>query len=492
MIINGERRISKTDTWIDVTNPANNEVVAQVPQCTEDEMNEAVENSREAFSKWRNFSVSKRARHMFRLRDLIEERTQEIAKAITLEQGKTHKDAEGEVFRGLEVVEHACSMPTLIMGETVENVATNMDIYSYRQPLGVTAGIAPFNFPAMIPLWMFPMAITAGNTMVLKPSEQDPSAGVMVAELALEAGVPPGVVNVIHGAKPTVDFICDHKDIRAISFVGGNQAGEYIFDRGTKNNKRVQSNLGAKNHAVVMPDANKEDAVKQLVGAGFGAAGQRCMALSLAILVGESRNWVDDIVAEAAKLKVSYGSDPEAHLGPLITPQAKERVTDLVNSAEAEGAKIHLDGRGYTVSGYESGNWFGPTVISGVTPDMRIYKEEVFGPVLLLMEADTLDDAIEIINRNPYGNGTAIFTKSGAAARKFQYEIDVGQVGINVPLPVPLPFFSFTGSRASIRGDLHFYGKQGVQFYTQTKTITSRWEEDSVSGRDHINFPTMK
>lgn len=290
------------------------------------------------------------------------------------------------------------------------------------------------NFPAMIPLWMFPMSITAGNTMILKPSEHDPTAAVMCAELALEAGVPPGVVNVIHGSKPTVDFICDNKDIRAISFVGGNNAGEYIFDRGTKNNKRVQSNLGAKNHAVVLPDANREDTVKQLVGAGFGAAGQRCMALSLAILVGDARNWIDDIAAEAAKLKVSFGSDPDAHLGPLITPQSKDRVTDLVNSAESEGAKVNLDGRGFTVKGYESGNWFAPTVISGVKPHMRIYKEEVFGPVLLLMEAETLDEAIEIINSNPYGNGTAIFTKSGAAARKFQYEIDVGQGMWHLPL----------------------------------------------------------
>lgn len=492
MIINGERRISKTDKWIDVFNPATGEVVAQVPESTNDEMTEAVENSKEAFSKWRNFSVAKRARHMFRLRDLVAERTQEIAASITLEQGKTLKDAEGEVFRGLEVVEHAASMPTLIMGETVENVSSHMDIYSFRQPLGVTAGITPFNFPAMIPLWMYPMAITAGNTMVMKPSERDPSSSVLIAELALEAGVPPGVVNVIHGSRNTVDFICDNKDIRAISFVGGNQAGEYIFDRGTRNNKRVQSNMGAKNHAVVLPDANRDFTVKQLVGAGFGAAGQRCMALSLAILVGDARQWVDDIAEEASKLKVSVGTDPDAHLGPLITRQAKERVVDLVNSAEKEGAKINLDGRGFTVEGYESGNWFGPTVISGVKPHMKIYTEEVFGPVLLIMEAETLDEAIEIINSNPYGNGTAIFTRSGAAARKFQFEIDVGQVGINVPLPVPLPYFSFTGSRASIRGDLHFYGKQGVQFYTQTKTVTSRWDDDSVSSADHLNFPTMK
>lgn len=441
-------------------------------------MAEAVENSKQAFKEWKNFSVPKRARYMMRLRQLLEDKMPELQKSITLEQGKTLKDAEGDVFRGIEVVEHACSMTTLQMGETMQGVSKGMDLFSWREPLGVCAGICPFNFPAMVPLWMFPLAVTAGNTFVMKPSELDPSAGVMVAELALEAGLPPGVLNVIHGTKPAVDFICDAKDIKAISFVGGNKAGEYIFDRGTKNNKRVQANLGAKNHGCILPDANKEDALNALVGAAFGAAGQRCMALTTAIMVGDAQQWIADLKKKAEHLKVNIGTDPEAALGPLTTPASKARVIDLINSAEKEGAKIILDGRNIKVPGYEKGNFVGPTIVAGVKPHMRIYREEVFGPVLILMDAETLDDALNIINSNPYGNGTAIFTRSGAAARKFTSEVDCGQVGINVPIPVPLPFFSFTGSRASIRGDLNFYGKAGVQFYTQLKTVTSLWKED--------------
>jgi malonate-semialdehyde dehydrogenase (acetylating)/methylmalonate-semialdehyde dehydrogenase len=494
MIINGEKRISKTNTWIDIRNPATNEVIGQVPECTQDEMQEAVQNSKEAFKEWKSYSVSKRARYMFRLRQLLEDRTPELTKSITSEQGKTLKDAEGDVFRGIEVVEHSCSMTTLQMGETMEGVSKSMDIYSWREPLGVVAGICPFNFPAMIPLWMFPLAITCGNTFVLKPSEMDPSAGVMVAEMALEAGVPPGVVNVIHGSKPCVDFICDNHDIKAISFVGSNRAGEYIFERGTKNGKRVQANLGAKNHGCIMPDANKEDALNALVGAAFGAAGQRCMALTTAIMVGDAQNWIPDLKKKAQHLKVNVGTDPEAALGPLINPAAKARVIDLINSAEKEGAKIVLDGRNITVPGYEKGNFVGPTIVAGVKPHMRIYKEEVFGPVLILMEAETLDEALHIINSNPYGNGTAIFTRSGAAARKFTAEVDCGQVGVNVPIPVPLPFFSFTGSRASIRGDLNFYGKAGVHFYTQLKTVTTLWKDDLIpaTAAPQVIMPTYR
>jgi len=340
--------------------------------------------------------------------------------------------------------------------------------------------------------YIFDRGTKNGNTMVLKPSERDPTAAVMIAEMALEAGVPPGVVNIIHGARDTVNFICDNKDIKAISFVGGNQAGEYIFDRGTKNGKRVQANLGAKNHCVVLPDANKEDTIAQLVGAGFGAAGQRCMALTTSIMVGDAKKWIPEIAERAAQLKVNVGTDPEAAVGPLISKQSKTRVIELINSAEKEGAKIVLDGRNCVVKGYENGNFIGPTLVAGVKPHMKIYKEEVFGPVHLIMEADSLEEAMNIINANPYGNGTAIFTRSGAAARKFQEEIDCGQVGINVPIPVPLPFFSFTGSRASIRGDLNFYGKYGVYFYTQLKTITSAWKEDSMTKRDYVTMPTYK
>lgn len=492
LFINGQFRESKAKEFVPVINPATQEVVSRAPLTTAQEMQEAVDAASAAFPAWKNVSVSNRARVMFKLQQLIRENTHTLAESITREQGKTLEDAEGDVFRGLEIVEHACGTATLQMGETVENVAKNMDTYSYRQPLGVVAGICPFNFPAMIPLWMFPLAITTGNTMVIKPSERDPGATMILADLAKQAGVPDGVLNVIHGTHDAVNFICDNPTIRAISFVGSNTAGEYIFARGTKNGKRVQANLAAKNHAVVMPDANHDQALNAIVGAAFGAAGQRCMALSTAVFVGESSKWLPDLVARAKGLKVCCGFEKGANLGPLITKQAKERAERLITNAEKEGAKIILDGRGIKVPGYSNGNFVGPTVISGVTTSMEIYKEEVFGPVLITMNADSLDEAIKIINKNPFGNGTAIFTRSGAAARKFQYEVDAGQVGINVPIPVPLPFFSFTGSRASIRGDLHFYGKQGVQFYTQTKTITSLWKDDDLPTGVTTAMPTMK
>jgi malonate-semialdehyde dehydrogenase (acetylating)/methylmalonate-semialdehyde dehydrogenase len=378
------------------------------------------------------------------------------------------------------------------MGETVENVSRNIDTYSYRQPLGVCAGICPFNFPAMIPLWMFPLAITCGNTYVLKPSERDPGASMMLARLAKEAGLPDGVLNVVHGAKDTVNFICDAPDIRAISFVGGDAAGRHIHERGTRNGKRVQSNMAAKNHATILPDADKNRTLDQLVGAAFGASGQRCMALSAAVFVGEAKNWIPDLVERVRKLKVSQGEEPGADLGPLISPQAKARVESLIQSAADEGAKVVLDGRGIKVQGYEKGNFVGPTVIADVKPNMKCYTEEIFGPVLICLTADTLDDAIKMINSNPYGNGTAVFTNSGALARKYQHEIDVGQVGINVPIPVPLPFFSFTGSRKSFLGATHFYGKMGVEFFTQTKTITSNWNPDSyVSQGIQTSMPLL-
>ncbi|KAL0484115.1 malonate-/methylmalonate-semialdehyde dehydrogenase [Acrasis kona] len=492
MIINGELRISKSDTWIDVTNPATGEVISQVPECTQDEMEEAAENSQEAFLKWREQSVSKRVRYIFNLRQLLDKKSKEIAAQITEEQGKTLKDADGDVFRGLEVVEHAASMTTIQMGESMQNVSKNMDLYSFREPLGVTAGICPFNFPAMVPLWMYPLAIASGNTMLLKPSEHDPTASVTVAELALEAGVPPGVVNVIHGRKKCVDFLCDNEHVKAISFVGGNRAGEYIFQRGTSNGKRVQANLGAKNHGVVLADANKEDTLNALIAAGFGAAGQRCMALSTVILVGEARSWIGELTKRAQKLNVNVGTHPDADLGPVITMDSKKRILDLIKTAEDEGCTIALDGRNFTLKGHENGYFVGPTIVTGVKPHHTVYKEEVFGPVLCVMEAETLDDAIKIINNNPYGNGTAIFTRNGPAARHFQHEVDVGQVGINVPIPVPLPFFSFTGSRGSIRGDLNFYGKMGVYFYTKLKTVTASWKEDDVTAKLSTAMPTYK
>jgi len=492
LFIDGKFVDSKTTKWLDVHNPATQEVVTRTPEATPEELEAAVKAAAKAYPSWRETPITARVRVMFNLQQLITKNLDEIAHNITLEQGKTFPDAKGDVFRGLEVVEHACSTASLLMGETVENVSRNIDTYSYRQPIGVAAGICPFNFPAMIPLWMFPLAITCGNTFVLKPSERDPGASMILAKLAKEAGLPDGVLNVVHGARDTVNFICDAPEIRAISFVGGDTAGRHIHERGTKNGKRVQSNMAAKNHATILPDADKNRTLDQLVGAAFGASGQRCMALSAAVFVGEAKNWIPELVERVRKLKVTQGEEPGADMGPVISPQAKSKIETLIQSAKDEGAKIVLDGRGIKVSGYEKGNFVGPTVITDVKTNMKCYTEEIFGPVLICLTADTLDEAIKMINANPYGNGTAVFTNSGALARKYQHEIDVGQVGINVPIPVPLPFFSFTGSRKSFLGATHFYGKMGVEFNTQTKTITSNWNPDSyVSQGIQTSMPLL-
>ena len=355
----------------------------------------------------------------------------------------------------------------------------------------MTAGITPFNFPAMIPLWMFPVATVCGNTMLMKPSEQDPGAAMMLAALAKEAGLPDGVLNIIHGTHDAVNFICDAPEIKAVSFVGGNAAGEHIFARATANGKRVQSNMGAKNHACILPDADRAATIDALVGAAFGAAGQRCMALSVAVFVGDAKEWIPEIAAKAKELKVGSGFDEDVDVGPLISTDAKARVESLIQSGVDEGATLLVDGRDVTVDGkYSKGNFVGPTVMTDMNTDMTAYKEEIFGPVLNCLVVDTMDEAIEIINNCPYGNGTAIFTQSGAAARHFQHHIDVGQVGINVPIPVPLPMFSFTGSRASIRGDLNFYGKAGIHFFTQWKTVTAKW---ALEDNEHFGtvMPTM-
>ncbi|MFC4161299.1 CoA-acylating methylmalonate-semialdehyde dehydrogenase [Chitinimonas lacunae] len=481
LLIDGEFVESTTSEWRDVIDPATQTVLARVPMCSAEEVGRAVAAARAAFPAWRNTAISERARVFLRLQALIREHMEDLASTLTREQGKTLADARGDVFRGLEVVEHAAAVGTLQMGEFAENVAGGVDTYAIRQPLGVCAGITPFNFPAMIPLWMFPMACVLGNTFVLKPSEQDPLTPMKLAELAQRAGLPPGVLNVVHGGPEAVNAICDHPDIKAISFVGSVHVGTHVWQRGTQNGKRVQAMLGAKNHAVFLPDAQREQSLNALVGAAFGAAGQRCMALTVAVLVGQAREWVPEIVARAKTLRVNAGHEAEADIGPLITPHAKQRVQQLIERGVAEGARLELDGRNYQVPGYERGNFVGPTIFSGVKPEMNIYREEIFGPVLCLVEVDTLDQAIAFINANPYGNGTAIFTQSGAAARKFQNEVDVGQVGINVPIPVPVPFFSFTGSRGSRLGDLGPYGKEVVRFYTHTKTVTARWFDDAVT-----------
>ncbi|KAE9646792.1 CoA-acylating methylmalonate-semialdehyde dehydrogenase [Pseudomonas sp. PB103] len=486
LLINGEWVESQTTEWHDIVNPATQQVLAKVPFATAAEVDAAVSAAQRAFQTWKLTPIGARMRIMLKLQALIREHSKRIAVVLSAEQGKTIADAEGDIFRGLEVVEHACSIGTLQMGEFAENVAGGVDTYTLRQPIGVCAGITPFNFPAMIPLWMFPMAIACGNTFVLKPSEQDPLSTMLLVELAVEAGVPAGVLNVVHGGKDVVDGLCTHKDIKAVSFVGSTAVGTHVYDLAGKHGKRVQSMMGAKNHAVVLADANREQALNALVGAGFGAAGQRCMATSVVVLVGAAKQWLPDLKALAQKLTVNAGSEPGTDVGPVISKKAKARILDLIESGIKEGAKLELDGRDIKVPGYEQGNFVGPTLFSGVTTDMQIYTQEIFGPVLVVLEVDTLDQAIALVNANPFGNGTGLFTQSGAAARKFQTEIDVGQVGINIPIPVPVPFFSFTGSRGSKLGDLGPYGKQVVQFYTQTKTVTARWfDDDSVN--DGVN-----
>jgi malonate-semialdehyde dehydrogenase (acetylating)/methylmalonate-semialdehyde dehydrogenase len=481
LLIGGQFVDSKTTEWKDVVNPATQQVLARVPFSTDAEIRAAVASAAEAYNIWKHTPVGARMRVMLKLQELIRRDMKKLAACITAEQGKTLLDAEGDVFRGLEVVEHACSVGSIQMGEHLEQVAGGVDVYAIRQPIGVCAGITPFNFPAMIPLWMFPMAIVCGNTFVLKPSEQDPMTPMLLAELALEAGVPPGVLNVVHGGKAAVDGLCTHPDVRAVSFVGSTHVGTHVYSLASTHGKRAQCMMGAKNHAVVLPDANKDQSLNALVGAGFGAAGQRCMAISVGVLVGTANEWIPEIVAKAKALKVSSGTEKGADLGPVISKAALARINALVETGVQEGARVELDGRGLKVPGYPDGNFFGPMIFSGVKPSMKIYREEIFGPVLCLVSVGTLEEAIALVNANPFGNGTGIFTQSGAAARKFQYEIDVGQVGINVPIPVPVPYFSFTGSRGSKLGDLGPYGKQVMQFYTQVKTVTARWFDDAAT-----------
>jgi len=480
LLINGEFVTSRTTQWRDVVNPATQERLARVPMATAQEVAAAVAAAQAAFPAWRKTAIGTRARIFLKYQQLIRDNIKSLAATLTAEQGKTLADAEGDIFRGLEVVEHAAAIGNLQLGELAHNVAGGVDTYTRLQPLGVCAGITPFNFPAMIPLWMFPMAIACGNTFVLKPSEQDPLVTMELVKLALEAGIPKGVLNVVHGAVDVVNAICDHPDIKAISFVGSTHVGTHLYQRASLAGKRVQCMMGAKNHAVVLPDAHQQQTLNALIGAAFGAAGQRCMAVAVAVLVGEARRWVPELVAKARALRVGPGQD-NPDVGPVISCAAKERIEAMIARGVEEGAKLELDGRLADGPAGLPGNFIAPTIFSGVKPGMAIYEQEVFGPVLCLMEAETLADAIALVNANPNGNGTALFTQSGAAARRFEEDIDVGQVGINVPIPVPVPMFSFTGSRASKLGDLGPYGKQVVLFYTQTKTVTSRWFEDDIT-----------
>nr|XP_016468906.1 PREDICTED: methylmalonate-semialdehyde dehydrogenase [acylating], mitochondrial-like [Nicotiana tabacum] len=488
-LIGGSFVDSKSSEFIDVINPATQEVVSQIPLTTNEEFKSAVSAAKEAFQSWRNTPITTRQRVMLKFQELIRKNMDKLALNVTTEQGKTLKDAQGDVFRGLEVVEHACGMATLQMGEYMSNVSNGIDTYSIREPLGVCAGICPFNFPAMIPLWYH---LCSSEFDLFLFHRLVSGASMMLAELAMEAGLPDGVLNIVHGTHDIVNAICDDDDIRAVSFVGSNQAGMHIYARASAKGKRVQSNMGAKNHGVVMPDANIDSTINALVAAGFGAAGQRCMALSTVVFVGEPKPWEEKLLERAKALKVSGGTEPDADLGPVISKQAKERVCRLVQSGVDSGARLLLDGRDIVVPGYEKGNFVGPTILSDVTPDMECYKEEIFGPVLICMQANSLDEAINIVNKNKWGNGAAIFTTSGVAARKFQTEIEAGQVGINVPIPVPLPFFSFTGSKASFAGDLNFYGKAGVQFYTQIKTITQQWKDLPAGSGVSLAMPTSQ
>jgi len=498
-------------SYIECRDPSTNEVLSYVPESsikddsastTPSELEKAVTAAKEAYPSWSSTPVQTRQRLLLEYAHFLHKKEvrEEIAYWITLENGKTMADAMGDVWRGLEVVEAATRVGNDMMGDSLQNLSSGLDTTSYRVPLGVCAGIAPFNFPAMIPLWMAPLSLATGNTYVLKPSEKTPSAAMLLASYLNDLGLPPGVLNVVNGSRDTVDEILTHPDIKAISFVGSNSAGEYIHDIGSKNGKRVQANLGAKNHAtILMDDADRASTIKAIVGAAFGAAGQRCMALSVIILVGdmsESQGWLDEIVQEAKKLKVGNGFQEGVDVGPLISKEATERAERIIQSSIDEGAACRLDGRGVVVDGY-SGNFLGPTVIdlNCVNPNELItnsaYTEEIFAPVLTVMTVPALDDAIKITNSNDYGNGCAIFTSSGAAARKYQFEIEAGQVGINVPIPVPLPFFSFTGNKASIRGDVNFYGKSGVHFFTQLKTVTSNWQYQKGADLGGVTMPVV-
>ncbi|KAL9333730.1 hypothetical protein Peur_073869 [Populus x canadensis] len=475
--IGGRLVNSQSFASIDVINPATQQVVSQVPLTTNEEFRAAVFAAKRAFPQWRDTPITTRQRIMFKFQELIRRDIDKLAMSITTEHGKTLKDAHGDVLRGLEVVEHACGLASLQIGEFVSNISSGIDTYSIREPLGVCAGICPFEFPAMIPLWIFPIAVTCGNTFILKPSEKDPGASVMLAELAMEAGLPNGVLNIVHGTNEIINGICDDDDIKAISFVGPNAVGAYVHARASAKGKRTQSNIGAKNHAVVMPDASVGATINALVAAGFGGAGQKCMALNMAVFVGGLGPWEEKLVEHAKALKVTSGTEPDAELGPVISKQEKERIITLIQTGVESGAKLVLDGRNIVVAGYENGNFIGPTILSDVTVNMECYKEDIFGPVLLCMQADSIEEAINIVNGNKYSNGASIFTTSGVAARKFQTEVEVGQVGINVPISVPLPFSSFISAKPSFAGDVSFDGKAGIQFYTQVKTVTQQWRD---------------
>ena len=475
-----------------VFNPATGEQESEVILATKSDLDKTVEIAKKAFETWSLKPALQRARIMFKFKELIEKNFDELTKLIVSEHGKVYEDAKGSLIRGLEVVEFACGIPHVLKGEFSENVGTNVDSYSMRQPLGVAAGITPFNFPAMVPMWMFPLAIACGNTFILKPSEKDPSCPMRLAELLHEAGLPDGVFNVVNGDKEVVDAILSNNDIKAVSFVGSTPIAKYIYENAAKNEKRVQALGGAKNHLVVMPDCDLEGAVNGLMGAAYGSAGERCMAQSVAVAVGDiGDELVSRLVKKAEALKIGPGMDKSSEMGPLVTKQHLEKVKGYVDLGVKEGAKLALDGRGLKLQGYENGFYIGGCLFDHVTTDMRIYKEEIFGPVLSVVRVKTFEEATKMINEHEYGNGVSIYTRDGDAGRTFASKIQVGMVGINVPIPVPMAFHSFGGWKRSLFGDSGMHGMEGIKFYTKLKTITSRWPSGIRSNPEFI-MPTME
>jgi malonate-semialdehyde dehydrogenase (acetylating)/methylmalonate-semialdehyde dehydrogenase len=490
--VNGKKFLGDSKRTSKVFNPATGEQSAEVKLASAQDTNTAVEAAKIAFGLWSKKPPLQRARVMFKYKEIIEKNFEELTKIIVSEHGKVFDDAKGEITRGLEVVEFACGIPQLLKGEFTENVGTDVDSWSLRQPLGVCAGITPFNFPAMVPMWMFPVAIACGNTFILKPSEKDPSCSIKLAELLLEAGLPAGVFNVVNGDKEAVDAIINNKDVSAVSFVGSTPVAKYIYENCAKNEKRVQALGGAKNHAVIMPDCDLEQAVNGLMGAAYGSAGERCMAQSVAVAVGGIGNkLVESLAKKVEALKVGSGMDKKSEMGPLITKEHLEKVKGYVDIGVKEGAKLITDGRSLKLQGYENGYYIGGCLFDHVKKDMRIYKEEIFGPVLSVIRAKNFEEALSLVNEHEFGNGVAIFTRDGGTGRTFASKVQVGMVGINIPIPVPMAFHSFGGWKRSLFGDQHMHGPEGVRFYTKLKTITSRWPSDLRSDSEFV-MPTMK
>ena len=472
-----------------VFDPASGEVTGTVVLASSADVAEAVGRSHVASAGWRDTSLTARTRILFAFRELADRHRDDLARLITAEHGKVLEDARGEVARGIEVIEFACGIPHLLKGEFSEDVSNGVDASSIRQPLGVVAGITPFNFPVMVPMWMYPVAIACGNTFILKPSERDPSPSLLIADLWREAGLPDDVFTVVHGDSVAVDALLDHPGVRAVSFVGSTPVARHVFERATAAGKRCQALGGAKNHAVVLPDADPEATADALTAAGYGSAGERCMAVSAVVAVGDADPLVRALADRAAALVTGPGTDPGSDMGPLVTAAHRDRVAGYVGSAEEEGATVVLDGRDVKVPGGDEGFFLGPTLVDRVTPAMQVYRDEIFGPVLSVLRVETLDEAIELVNANPYGNGTAIFTRDGHAARRFRRDVQVGMVGVNVAIPVPMAYYSFGGWKDSLFGDAHIHGMEGVRFNTRLKSVTTRWPEPPVSGRPAAPVP---